>query len=1066
MTTLPPGINAVIAFDGVAEIMCRDEAALSALTVRCGSESVPVTPAAELRRTPGVVAGPGILADLAVAVKGGPVLKTTLNNDPKWTVAGGKTLSVWFNEPAPKAVLTIAPEGRDGIAIGPRSYRVSALAAAHRMTGSLVFETLGDQGQVLAKHSVPVRAEHFGGPSAANHAPVSLILPAHPKARLIAISFALDTLAEAAAKVPPVLFLSELRVAVHTGAPAVPEGLRLGEPNAGGLVGRADLSSCGEGAVEIVLRAAGGSASGEIGEARCTLPLPPMTRVTGEPAGRHAIALAAETSGTYTLYIDDVFAGPVAIGTTPATLTLPRQFLNGAERVIAVRDLYGMRTLWRTVMVLAGLSTPYTTLQREGGRPVPMPLANEARYRYGALEAALAAGLSPEAARQTVHAHRVLGLGFEMLDSSDIKPLAFPEVESPDVSVVVPAHNKFEITYHGLCALLLARCKASFEVIVVDDGSTDRTTELGEIVSGITVVRNETPQRFIRACNAGVAASKGRYVVLLNNDTEPTVGWLDALIDPFQRFGNVGLTGAKLLYPDGTLQEAGGIIWRSGNPWNYGRGANPMDPRFSYVREADYLSGAAMMTTRAIWDEVGGLSAYLEPMYFEDTDFAFKVRAAGYRTMFAPASVVFHHEGKTSGTEVTSGMKAFQEVNRPKFKKEWASAFRNFSPEGVEPDLEKDRGIVGRVLFIDYATPRPDRDAGSYAAWEEMKLVQALGFKCTFLPRNLAHLGHYKSDLEDQGIEVITTPFFISIPEFLEARGSEFDVVYITRYGVARDVIDWVRKSAPQAKVMLMNADLHFLREIREAEASGDPGAFAKAEATRIDELEAMARCDLTLSYNEVEHSVIASHALGRVKLAKCPWVVRLRDDIPPFEARSGTAFLGGFKHPPNRSAVLWFVEKVMPELVARGAGGDFSVYGSAMPPEIRALEETHAGVKTPGFVEDVNTLYDSHKIFVAPLIAGAGLKGKVVGALAAGIPCVLSPIAAEGIGLRSGYDCLIAREPADFVEAIARLDTDPALWAKLSANGRDLVEEHYSFAAGRDLMREAFHKVGVYSTL
>ncbi len=110
-------------------------------------------------------------------------------------------------------------------------------------------------------------------------------------------------------------------------------------------------------------------------------------------------------------------------------------------------------------------------------------------------------------------------------------PIAFPKVTTPKVSIIIPAHNKLEVTYYALCALLVAHNRASFDVIVVDDASTDGTATLERLVSGITVIHNTEPQRFIRACNAGVAQARGDYVVLLNNDTEPTLGWLDALID-------------------------------------------------------------------------------------------------------------------------------------------------------------------------------------------------------------------------------------------------------------------------------------------------------------------------------------------------------------------------------------------------------------------------------------------------------------------------------------------------------------------------------------------------------
>ena len=145
--------------------------------------------------------------------------------------------------------------------------------------------------------------------------------------------------------------------------------------------------------------------------------------------------------------------------------------------------------------------------------------------------------------------------------------------------------------------------------------------------------------------------------------------------------------------------------------------------------------------------------------------------------------------------------------------------------EGVKPDLEKDRGIVGRVLFIDYTTPRPDRDAGSYAAIKEIKLVQSLGYKVTFLPQNLAHLGVYTEELERDGVEVITAPFYLSVQEFLDKHGAEFDVVYITRYYVGQATIDHIRRVAPKAKVILNNADLHFLRQLRTGLAQDDPAA-------------------------------------------------------------------------------------------------------------------------------------------------------------------------------------------------------------------------------------------------
>jgi GT2 family glycosyltransferase len=632
------------------------------------------------------------------------------------------------------------------------------------------------------------------------------------------------------------------------------------------------------------------------------------------------------------------------------------------------------------------------------------------------------------------------------------------------VSIVIPAHNKVEVTYFALCSLLLAYNHASFEVIVVDDASSDETAELESYVGGITVIRNEVAQRFIRACNAGAEKARGKYILLLNNDVEVTAHWLDELIAAFDRFDDVGLAGSRLLYPDGTLQDAGGVIWGSGNPWNYGKGQNPDDPRFSYARQADYLSGAAMMVPTRLWREVGGLSTYLEPMYFEDTDFAFKIREAGYTTWYIPSSVVYHYEGMTSGTDTSGGFKKFQEVNRPKFKRRWAKAYAGHGREGMAPDLEKDRGVIGNVLFIDCTTPRPDRDAGSYAAVQEMRLVQSLGYKVSFLPTNMAHFGHYTEDLQKAGVEMIFAPFFLSPLEYLEKHAADFDAVYITRYYVARDVLDVVRRTAPDAKVLFNNADLHFLREMRAASASNSETLMTQARTTRDMELEVIRKVDVALSYNEVEHSVIQAYTEGGTPVVKCPWVVDTVESVAPLSGRTGMSFLGNYLHHPNAEGVTWFVRDVMPVIMARAGRMPLWIYGSGMTDEIRRLRDDV--VHPEGFIADMADAYDRHRIFVAPLLSGAGIKGKVLAALARGTPCILTPTAAEGIGLRHKHDCFIATTPEGWAEAVRMLNEDDALWERISANALSYMREAYSFDVGRARMREAFETVDMFQSL
>ncbi len=772
----------------------------------------------------------------------------------------------------------------------------------------------------------------------------------------------------------------------------------------------------------------------------------------------HTIMLVADRSTQSVVFINGEPVGAAFVGTNDTPFRVPPNYLLGLQAHVAIKDLSGTQVFEEKLVILPKTTTPNDIIQRE--TPPPYDFGNFAQTmdRYESMRLQMEKNAKRADFEALSHALKTLEGGY---DRVKLKPLRFPKVSKPDVSVVIPVHNKVEVTYLALCSLLLAHNECSFEVIVVDDGSTDETAELETLVSGIQVIHNAEALRFIGACNAGVAKAKGEYVALLNNDVEVTSGWLDTLLDAFERFPDVGLVGSKLLYPDGRLQDAGGIIWGSGNPWNYGNSQNPNHPSFCYTRQADYLSGAAMMTTLKIWSEVGGLSDYLKPMYFEDTDFAFKIRDAGYRTYFVPGSKVFHYEGMTSGTDVSSGFKRFQEVNRPKFKRRWADAFRAFGKEGERPDLEKDRGIRGRVLFIDYTTPRPDQDAGSYAAIQEMKLVQSLGYKVTFLPTNMAHLGSYTEELGKMGIEAIHAPFYMTMSEYLEQHAMDFDAFYLTRYYVAEDALDHIRKYAPGRKVLFNNADLHFLRQFRAARTENDPELLVEANQTRDKELAIIERSDVILSYNEVEHSVIEAYTAGLATIAKCPWVVDVADSCPGVKSRKGLSFVGGFRHHPNVEGIKWFAKEVMPVVAVKDPSIELSIYGSGMGDDVRALAASK--IKPVGFVEDLKDAHDNHRIFVAPLLSGAGIKGKVLGALASGLPCVLSPVAAEGIGLRSGHDCFIVEKPEDWADAIHRLNTDNALWKSMSENALNYMRDGYSFEKGRKMMKIAFEAAELF---
>ena len=964
-----------------------------------------------------------------------------------WAVENGQTLQIRLAEMEQPHEIHMGRHLQLPPSVQPRHFE--ALVATHRCEVMLIVRFDPGPGGKVEATEIVIDPEHGGGRSAAGYQRVKIPVPVVQTPLSVSLTIRYLRYRSTTEENYPYVFIANAKVVKDSLSPSALEPRQ-------NMTDGVAANRWYRAHVPTFRRETDPPISLCIGKKRIDLFAPERNSVTLVGDYGQSLTLTARHPQSLMLFVDGEPIQDIHLRPEPTVINLPAACLRGEIIDLSIRDLSGSQIFLELSVLAPRTLTPHDLMVRESRRPFPTDLTLRTNHRYRALRAHLDDRLSAVAPASLATAFATLEGSYETVT---LKPIAFPVVNNPTVSVIIPAHNKVEVTYYGLCALLAAHNKASFEVIVVDDASTDDTARLEEIVSGITVIRNAEPQRFIRACNAGVAAARGDYVVLLNNDTEVTVGWLDALLDAFGRFDKVGLVGAKLLYPDGKLQDAGGIIWGSGNPWNYGNRANPWEPRFSYARQADYLSGAAMMTTKAIWDQIGGLSDYLEPMYFEDTDFAFKVRAAGYSTWFVPASIVYHFEGMTSGTDTASGFKRYQEVNRPKFKRRWARDFARFGTEGQNPDLEKDRGIIGRVLFIDYTTPDEDRDAGAYAARREIELVQSLGYKVTFLPQNIAHMGALTEDLQNSGVEVITAPFYLSLAAFLEQRAAEFDAFYITRYYVAQDTVRHIRQHAPKAKILLNNADLHFLRELRAAMSEDDPSRLAAMQRVRDEELTMMRAADLVLSYNEVEHAVIASHTDGKVRVMSCPWVVAIPDHVPPLKGRAGLSFLGSFRHHPNAEGLRWFVAEVMARLTPPAA--HLTIYGSNMGADIKALASDQ--IDPAGYVEDVADAYGRHRVFVAPLLSGAGIKGKVLGAIAHGIPCVLTPVAAEGIGLRHGHDCLIAETPQAWAEAITRLMHDDALWSAMSGAARAYAADRFSFAAGRAKMKAAFEAVDLF---
>jgi GT2 family glycosyltransferase len=615
------------------------------------------------------------------------------------------------------------------------------------------------------------------------------------------------------------------------------------------------------------------------------------------------------------------------------------------------------------------------------------------------------------------------------------------------VAVVIPVHGHLALTLRCLDSLARATGTTPFEVLVVDDASPDGTREALAEVAGLRVLALDDNVGYLRAVNTGTQQVDTPYLCLLNNDLEVEDGWLDALVRTLDEDPGVGLVGSlQLDIHGGSVQEAGGAIFRDGRGYNYGRGDLATANWYQHSREVDYCSAAAVLVRTALWRELGGFDERFAPSYYEDTDLSFALRARGHRVVYQPASRVRHYEGGTHGTDETAGGKSHLDTNREQFVEKWGHVLTTHEPDVATGLRARDRHPGPRVLVLDAQIPEPDRDSGSVRMSELLRGLVRAGARPTLVATDGRSRPESAAELRAAGVEVLTTP--IDVVGMLESLLPE--LVVLSRPDVAMQWLVETRRHAPLAVVAYDTVDLHHVRLARRAALDpDDTRAAGLARTYELLELALVGASDVTLTVSEPERRMLRERVPG-ADVRVVSNVHAPRPLGPGFAARDGVLFVGNHRHPPNTDAARHLAADVMPLVRARVPGMRLVLAGNEPPASVRALADELTDV--PGWVPDLTGLYAATRVVVAPLRYGAGVKGKVGEAMSHGVPCVLSETAAEGMGLVHGEHALIGRTPEELAACLARLHSDRALWGRLAAAGRAHVEAGF----GRAVLDEA----------
>lgn len=719
---------------------------------------------------------------------------------------------------------------------------------------------------------------------------------------------------------------------------------------------------------------------------------------------------------------------------------LERERIRALEQQIADRDHFISELLasrsWKITRPLRWLHARLLKIIRRR-------IASDSRS-----EAASGVASTPELIQSKGALSGLARAGLKAFLASGVE-LILPRADDPELSIVLVVYNRAEFTLRCLSSLMKNAPSLS-EIIVVDNASQDETGDLLDQVQGARIIRNEENRHYIMGANQGAEAARGQYLLFLNNDSEVLTGSIESALDTLKSGDNIGAVGGKLILPDGTLQEAGSIVWQNGSCVAYGRGGDPFSPPFMFRRDVDFCSAAFLLTKRDTFLNSGGFDEAFRPAYYEDADYCFKLRRGGHRIVYDPGAAVVHYEFGSS--ESSEDAIQLQIRNRGIFVTKHAEDLKSHPVSGNRLEARSSRKPFQRILYIDDRVPHPWRGSGFPRAHAILNSLVRMNCFVSLYPMSYINedWSSVYSDIP-RDVEVILGSGRSFLESFLAERKGYYDTILVSRPQNIQ-IVQGLRKRRPELfdKLRLIyDAEALFsMRDVTRRRLEGQEISEKELAKMIQNEMEMAVDADVVLTASEQEREVWMQSA-GHKKIDVLGHTMEVQPGDTSFEEREGFLFVGAIQDDtsPNADAVRWFIQEIFPRIQEKlGPRARFTVAGINHSDTIMNLGSSE--VTFAGYRDELTDLYAAARIFVAPSRIAAGLPLKVYDAAAHGIPVVATSVLGSQLGWTDGREIMLADSAATFAEKCIQLYQDSALWRRIRESALDVVRKDCSPAS------------------